>query len=145
MKTYQHIFFDLDHTIWDFDKNAEETLHELFLTYQLKELGLPSANLFIETYTRNNHQLWADYHLGNISKETLRETRFKKTFLDMGLSADVIPLQFEDDYVMLCPTKTNLFPEAHQTLQYLRQKYKLHLISKPISVNILRTLSYPKW
>jgi putative hydrolase of the HAD superfamily len=129
MKLYRHIFFDLDHTIWDFDKNAEETLQELFLTYQLKELGLNSADVFIETYTRNNHQLWADYHVGKISKQELRETRFKKTFLDLGLSPEVIPVQFEDDYVTLCPTKTNLFPEAHETLQYLEQKYTLHLIS----------------
>ncbi len=126
---YKHIFFDLDHTIWDFDKNAEETLHELYITYNLQGLGLNSADEFIQTYTRNNHQLWADYHVGKLSKETLRETRFKKTFLDMGLSPEVIPLQFEDDYVNLCPTKTNLFPEAHETLQYLEKKYTLHLIS----------------
>jgi putative hydrolase of the HAD superfamily len=129
MKLYKHIFFDLDHTIWDFDKNAEETLQELFLTYQLKELGLHSADVFIETYTRNNHRLWADYHVGKISKQELRETRFKTTFLDLGLSPEVIPMQFEDDYVTLCPTKTNLFPEAHETLQYLEKKYTLHLIS----------------
>jgi putative hydrolase of the HAD superfamily len=129
MKRYTHIFFDLDHTIWDFDKNAEETLHELFEVYRLKDLGLNSADAFIETYTRNNHALWADYHLGRISKETLRETRFKKTFLDLGLSPDVIPTKFEDDYVALGPTKTNLFPDAHETLTYLQGKYTLHLIS----------------
>ncbi len=126
---YKHLFFDLDHTIWDFDKNAEETLHELYGIYGLKELGLHSADLFIETYTRNNHRLWAEYHLGKITKATLREARFKQTFLDLGLHPDVIPVGFEDDYVKLCPTKTNLFPHAHQTLQYLQTKYTLHLIS----------------
>lgn len=125
----KHIFFDLDHTIWDFDKNAEETLHELYHTYQLKQLGLLSADLFIETYTVNNHQLWAQYHVGEITKEQLRTTRFKKTFLDLGLHPDSIPLQFEDDYVRICPTKTNLFPGAHETLTYLHKKYDLHLIS----------------
>jgi putative hydrolase of the HAD superfamily len=129
IKTYNHIFFDLDHTIWDFDKNAEETLLELYGTYGLNNLGLHSADTFIETYTRNNHQLWADYHLGRISKQALRETRFKKTFLDLGLEPELIPLQFEDDYVALCPTKTNLFPHAHETLSYLSNKYPLYLIS----------------
>ena len=126
---YKHLFFDLDHTIWDFDKNAEETLHELYGTYALKDLGLYSADVFIETYTRNNHLLWADYHLGNITKDYLREMRFKKTFLEMGLQPDVIPVAFEDDYVRICPTKTNLFPHAHETLQYLNAKYPLYLIS----------------
>src|SRR6476659_3957024 len=129
MKNYQHIFFDLDHTLWDFDKNAEETLNELYFTYKLSNLGLNSCDIFIETYTRNNHQLWADYHLGKITKEALRETRFKKTFLDLGLDESVIPAQFEDDYVNICPTKSNLFPQTHETLSYLKQKYKLHLIS----------------
>ncbi|WP_428328594.1 YjjG family noncanonical pyrimidine nucleotidase [Mucilaginibacter sp.] len=126
---YKHIFFDLDHTIWDFDKNAEETLYELYDIYRLSEIGLPSAPVFIETYTRNNHQLWAEYHTGKITKTELRETRFKRTFIELGIAPDSIPLAFEDDYVLLCPTKTHLFPHAHQTLQYLQGKYTLHLIS----------------
>ncbi|GAA4097933.1 YjjG family noncanonical pyrimidine nucleotidase [Mucilaginibacter panaciglaebae] len=129
MSKYQHIFFDLDHTIWDFDKNAEEALHELYLTHRLNDIGLTSAAVFIETYTENNHRLWREYHLGNITKEALREARFKQTFLDLGVHPDVIPVGFEDAYVRLCPTKTNLFPNAHETLEYLRDKYQLHLIS----------------
>ncbi|MBS1526699.1 MAG: YjjG family noncanonical pyrimidine nucleotidase [Bacteroidetes bacterium] len=125
----KHLFFDLDHTIWDFDKNAEEALHELYGIYRLKDLGLLSADLFIETYTRHNHRLWAEYHLGRITKDELREARFKQTFLDLGMHPDVIPVGFEDHYVRLCPTKTNLFPDAHETLQYLQAKYTLHLIS----------------
>jgi putative hydrolase of the HAD superfamily len=126
---YKHLFFDLDHTIWDFDKNAEETLHELYQVYELKQLGLSSADLFIEVYTQNNHRLWADYHLGKITKQVLRETRFSKTFTDLGVSPDCIPADFEDEYVRICPTKTNLFPQAHETLSYLDKKYMLHLIS----------------
>ena len=125
---YQHIFFDLDHTLWDFDKNAEETINELYHTHKLQQLGLV-ADVFIETYTRNNHALWADYHLGKISKQVLRETRFRKTFMDLGLDEGKIPLCFEDDYVRICPTKTNLFPHVHEILSYLKEKYSLHLIS----------------
>jgi putative hydrolase of the HAD superfamily len=126
---YKHIFFDLDHTIWDFDKNAEETLHELYGTYKLKDIGLHSADLFIETYTRHNHRLWAEYHLGRISKDELREARFKSTFIELGVPPDMMPNDFEDEYVKLGPTKTNLFPHAHETLAYLQSKYTLHLIS----------------
>lgn len=128
-KTYKHIFFDLDHTIWDFDKNAEEALHELFVLHRLNDIGLHSADVFIEAYTANNHKLWREYHLGNITKAALREARFKQTFLDLGVHPDVIPHGFEDAYVQLCPTKTNLFPHAHETLEYLQGKYTLHLIS----------------
>ncbi|OOQ58562.1 YjjG family noncanonical pyrimidine nucleotidase [Mucilaginibacter pedocola] len=126
---YTHIFFDLDHTIWDFDKNAEETLHELYGTYKLVDVGVHSADIFIETYTRHNHRLWAQYHLGEITKDELRDARFKSTFTELGLHPDVMPADFEDAYVRLCPTKTNLFPHAHETLEYLQAKYTLHLIS----------------
>ncbi|MOA04707.1 Pyrimidine 5'-nucleotidase YjjG [compost metagenome] len=129
MKSYRHLFFDLDHTIWDFDRNAEETLRELYDVYKLKALGLNSADLFIEIYTENNHQLWARYHKGDISKEYLRHERFNKTFRDLNVSEELIPANFENDYVRICPTKTNLFPHAHETLTYLQEKYRLHLIS----------------
>jgi len=129
MKTYRHIFLDLDHTIWDFDKNAEETLQELYAIYKLKGSGLHSADLFINTYTRNNHKLWAQYHVGEITKDYLREARFKSTFLELGLHPELIPVGFEDAYVKLCPTKTNLFAGAVEVLEYLRSKYTLHLIS----------------
>lgn len=125
----RHIFFDLDHTIWDFDRNAEETLHELYHIYSLNSLGITCPYTFIETYTRNNHLLWAEYHLGKITKEHLRTTRFSATFIELGLAAESVPVAFEDDYVRICPTKTNLFPHAHETLSYLKGKYKLHLIS----------------
>lgn len=126
---YKYLFFDLDHTIWDFDRNAGETLQELYAEYRLGESGLPPADVFITKYTENNHRLWAEYHLGKITKDVLREMRFKQTFLDLGMHPDSIPAGFEDHYVRVGPFRTNLFPGAHETLQYLHGKYKLHLIS----------------
>ena len=125
----KHIFFDLDHTIWDFDRNAQETLLELYEVYQLKTLGLHSAQDFIDRYTENNHRLWAQYHLGEISKETLRAERFRNTFIELGVSPEHVPQQFEDDYVRISPTKTNLFAGAEKVLSYLQKKYQLHIIS----------------
>lgn len=125
----KHIFFDLDHTIWDFDRNANETLLELYEVYQLKNLGLSCAHTFIQCYTANNHRLWQRYHLGEITKETLRQERFRTTFLELGVEPEFVPHQFEDDYVRISPTKTNLFEGAAKVLTYLQQKYKLHIIS----------------
>lgn len=125
----KHIFFDLDHTIWDFDRNAEETLHELYKVYQLHDLGLHSATEFILKYTENNHSLWAQYHLGLISKDLLRAERFRKTFIELGVHPDLVPQEFEADYVKISPTKTNLFEGAQKVLAYLQKKYTLHIIS----------------
>lgn len=125
----KHIFFDLDHTIWDFDRNAEETLTELYARYELESLGLSSSREFIDTYTENNQLLWAEYHLGKITKETLRSERFSKTFIQLGIQPSHIPSQFEDDYVRLTPTRTNLFEGSEKVLTYLQKKYTLHIIS----------------
>lgn len=125
----KHIFFDLDHTLWDFDKNAAETLHELYVDYQFHLFGFTSADVFIETYTRNNHRLWALYHQGLIDKETLRTARFADTFSELGVDPALFPQAFETDYLRLCPQKTHLFPHTHETLDYLGKNYNLHLIS----------------
>jgi putative hydrolase of the HAD superfamily len=128
-KKYKHLFFDLDHTLWDFDKNAEETLHELYGVYKLKELGVNSVDEFISVYTEHNHRLWRDYHNGIISKEQLRASRFKITFEHFSVEESKIPHQFEIDYVNICPTKTNLFEGTHEVLSELKKKYQLHIIT----------------
>lgn len=125
----EHLFFDLDHTLWDFDKNAEETLHELFALYKFNELGFSSADVFIESYTRNNQLLWSQYHLGKIDRDYLRKARFANTFIELGIEPALFPPSFEQDYIDLCPLKSNLFPHAIETLSYLKEKYTLHLIS----------------
>jgi putative hydrolase of the HAD superfamily len=124
------IFFDLDHTIWDFDKNAEETLQELFFKFKFDNLFQHrTADRFIEVYTANNHRVWNLYHHGKIDKPTLRKMRFADTFIELGVDPDLFPVEFEDEYLAICPTKTNLFPNALETLNYLQNKYNLHLIS----------------
>jgi len=129
-KDKQHLFFDLDHTIWDFDRNAEETLHELYGKYSFSELfQQESSDSFIETYTANNHRLWNLYHHGKIDKATLRKARFADTFSQLGVDPSMFPEAFEEEYLEICPTKTNLFPNAHETLAYLQDRYQLHLIS----------------
>lgn len=129
-KAKKDIFFDLDHTIWDFDKNAKETLHDLYFKYQFPNLfNQQNPDLFIETYTENNHRLWGLYHHGKIDKATLRKSRFADTFSQLGVAPELFPEDFENEYLEICPTKTNLFPHAHETLTYLQSRYNLHLIS----------------
>lgn len=137
----KHIFFDLDHTIWDFDRNAQETLNELYIQHELHALGCGTVHQFIERYTYNNHELWRQYHLGNITKETLRSERFNRTFLELGIDPEKVPHQFEDDYVRITPTKTNLFAGSEKVLAYLQQKYTLHIISNGFKESTLIKMS----
>src|SRR5690606_31202361 len=118
----KHLFFDLDHTLWDFDKNAEETLTELFDIYKFRDLGFSSADVFIESYTRNNQLLWAQYHLGEIDKNHLRRARFSNTFEELGVEASRFPQKFDEDYLSMCPLKTHLFHHAIDSFNELQDK-----------------------
>jgi putative hydrolase of the HAD superfamily len=73
--------------------------------------------------------MWEQYRLGTIDKPTLRDKRFALTFWDMGLDAETAPPQLADDYILLSPRKTILFPHAHEVLSYLEKKYCLHIIT----------------
>ncbi|WP_312135601.1 YjjG family noncanonical pyrimidine nucleotidase [Sphingobacterium sp.] len=141
----KHLFFDLDHTIWDFDKNAEETLHDLYFKYKFDDLfNTPTSDSFIETYTVNNHRVWGLYHHGKIDKPTLRYLRFADTFTQLGVDPSMFPTEFEEEYLAICPTKTNLFPNAHETLAYLKDKYTLHLISNGFKEACEKKLEHSK-
>jgi putative hydrolase of the HAD superfamily len=129
MKKYFHIFFDLDNTLWDFDRNSAEVLEELFHKYKLTELGVTSFELFFNKYRLRNEMLWEQYRLGKIDKITLRDTRFSLTFWDLGLDSELAPPQLSEEYIKISPTKNYLFPHAHEVLEYLYAKYTLHIIT----------------
>jgi len=129
MKKYKHIFFDLDNTLWDFESNSSETLTELFHHHQLKNLGIASADLFIEKYKLRNQMMWEQYRLGKIEKATLRNDRFTLTFWDMGIDTELVPKSLADDYIYWSPRKNRMFPHTVDVLNYLSRKYKLHIIT----------------
>jgi putative hydrolase of the HAD superfamily len=67
--------------------------------------------------------------MGRITKDTLRAERFHKTFIELGITPELVPHQFEEDYVQFSPKKTNLFEGSEKVLSYLQKKYTLHIIS----------------
>lgn len=129
MNPYKHIFFDLDNTIWDFDKNSFETLSNLYETHNLASLGVISFDFFHHTYKERNAMMWDEYRLGKIDKPTLRDKRFQFTFWDMGLDPELVPEGLAADYLKQGPSKNHLFPHAHEVLSYLKEKYILHIIT----------------
>lgn len=130
MKKYKHIFFDLDNTLWDFDRNSSETLYELYDKYKLGDLGIEKPEHFIVKYQERNAMMWEQYRLGKIDKDTLRNKRFEFTFWDMGIEAvEQIAAQLSHDYVTAAPKRNHLFPDAYEVLDYLYQKYVLHIIT----------------
>jgi len=76
---YKHLFFDLDHTLWDFDANARATLQQLHIDLKLVDKGVHDFELFHKNYLEHNERLWARYRNGFIKQEEIPFEKFLKT------------------------------------------------------------------
>lgn len=125
----RNIFFDLDRTLWDFEKNSEVALLHLFeetkSTHQI-----PSFHKFHLTYKEVNASLWKKYGKGKISKDELRDSRFKKTFLKFDINNPELNEFFSEEYIRISPLQKQLLPNTIETLQVLKgDGYKMHVIT----------------
>ena len=120
------IFFDLDHTLWDFQKNSALTFDFLLKKYQINI----DLNKFLNIYIPINFSYWKLYRDEKITKEFLRYNRLKSSFekLNISLSDDVIN-KIADDYVISLPVNNFLIKDTILVLDYLRNKYRLHIIT----------------
>ncbi len=129
MPKYTHIFFDLDHTLWDFDKNSLETFSDLFLKYNLEKLLNCNFNTFFKAYKIINDNLWDLYRKGEIKKDYLSVQRFFLSLNEFGNNDKLLAETLSKEYVKLSPLKKNLFPYSIEVLEFLNKKYKLHIIT----------------
>ena len=127
---YKDLFFDLDHTLWDFETNSKETIQELYTTHRLAELGIVDFDEFYSTYSAHNHRLWDRYTKGFIKQEELRWKRVYLSLLDFKVANEALAKEMSLAYLEILPNKKHLFPYTIEILEYLKQKdYKMHLIT----------------
>jgi putative hydrolase of the HAD superfamily len=124
--TAQHLFFDLDHTLWDFDKNSRLAYQRIFEEYQLHL----SIDTFIKIYEPLNLQFWRKYRNNEINKEELRYQRLKTAFdaCDFEISDDHINT-FADLYIEYLSVNNHLFDGCIELLEHLDGNYELHCIT----------------
>jgi len=132
MKQYSHIIFDLDHTLWDFTANSNATLKILHDRHSLQDFEIVLEE-FMEHYQVVNDQMWYDYNRGNITKEDIRSKRFKITFSRVGLVNDKLADLINEEYLEMCPAMGHLIPRALEVLEYLKEKYRLHILTNGFS------------
>jgi len=125
-KNIKHIFFDLDHTLWDFDLNSKLAYKQIFEEHKLA-LDLDQ---FIAIYEPLNLEFWRKFRENKITKEELRYQRLKTAFdvCDYYVSDDQINL-FADLYIEYLPNNNHLFPGCMELLDQLKDKFQLHLIT----------------
>jgi putative hydrolase of the HAD superfamily len=128
LKTYKHIFFDLDNTLWDYRSNARETFDEVIRELKLTRL-IDVFEAFVETFEKNNDLYWRSYRKGLISKELLRHKRFSDTLEVFGIYDADLAGNLAEKYLQRVSRKSILFPGVHETLHYLKEKYLLYIIT----------------
>ncbi|MGB3592261.1 MAG: YjjG family noncanonical pyrimidine nucleotidase [Nonlabens sp.] len=126
IKGVEHIFFDLDHTLWDFDRNSKLAYQQIFDEFKL---DLP-LDKFIEVYVPLNLKFWRLYRINQIGKEELRYQRLKAAFDACGyLVEDTTINTIADLYIEYLPNYNHLFPNCHTMLESLVKNYQLHIIT----------------
>ena len=125
----KHVFFDLDRTLWDFEKNSETVIKSLLVTYNIEKTYQTTADDFIKKYRKINHKLWHLYSHKKITKEELRSIRFSKTLEKLGAKNEELGALLEEAYIAQSPCQTKLLEGANEILDYLKPKYQLHILS----------------
>ncbi|CAN5730985.1 YjjG family noncanonical pyrimidine nucleotidase [soil metagenome] len=130
MPAYKHLFFDLDHTLWDFDKNAKISLTELYAEFELHEKITPVFEDFYQRYIYHNEILWDRYQKGFISADELKWKRMWRTLLDFKIGNEQLSKSLSARFLEILPTKKEVFPYTMEILHYLKEKkYGVHLIT----------------
>lgn len=127
------IFFDLDHTLWDLEKNAEETLIELFLELGFGNLTSFSPKDFVVSFSKFNERQWDLYEKKLIDKPTLRQSRFLLAMDEINIPKENQPLDMWSHFLERCPQRTNLMPNATEVLEALSKNYPLYIITNGFS------------
>jgi len=127
---YRHVFFDLDHTLWDFDTNAREALEELYARLDLKSKGIDDFEKFYRHYLHHNNILWDRYHKGFITTEELKWKRMWRVLLEFKNGSEELAREMSEHFLEILPARRNVFPYTFEILDYLKAKnYQLHLIT----------------
>ncbi len=120
------IFFDLDHTLWDFEKNSALAFETILVKHNIDV----DISQFLEQYIPINLKYWKLYRDGKITQQELRYQRFKEAFDIIGTQVDDNLIDIlSDDYIKHLPMYNHLYEGAVEVLEYLKPKYSLHIIT----------------
>ena len=129
VKHYSHLFFDLDHTLWDFRTNSRTVLRDLYYELDLGTRGVPDADTLIEVYEEINTGLWKRMENGTLDKHVMRVLRFRNTLLRFGVKDEPMAKTMGDEYLDRTPRMEGLFPGTLELLRELRPSYGMHIIT----------------
>ncbi len=120
------VFFDLDHTLWDFERNSALTFKKILMENDVRV----DVTDFLKVYVPSNLTFWKLYRENKITKDELRYQRLKSVFDRLGHTiSDEKIYRLADEYILHLASHNHLFPNTIEILDYLKPKYKLHIIT----------------
>ena len=128
-KKYKCVFFDLDHTLWDYEANCREALHDLYDQYSLDTVGISDAQSFYLQFRKVNLALWDLYDTNQIDQDYIRRERFKQVLDHFAAYDSKLAEDLTRDYLIQCPRKANLVSHAEDVLVYLSARYSLTVVT----------------
>lgn len=129
LKHKKHIFFDLDDTLWDFQKNSITVLKDLFVEFELEVKLGTGFDDFFNTYKHINHALWLQYNKREVDKNHIRNERFNLTFKEFNYHNYNENLEITELYLERAPRGRHLKEGCMEILNYLKPNYTLHIIT----------------
>lgn len=127
-KAKKHIIFDLDDTIWDYQQNSNDTLKELYESFDLIKHGISSSE-FIKVFRVVNNGLWNQFDRGEIGRDIIRKERFLKIFKKLSINLNGVALQMQDSFMSTCSAKPTLVAGVKEVLDTFKSTYKFHILS----------------
>mgnify|MGYP001331487699 CR=1 FL=1 len=126
MNHINDIFWDLDHTLWDFDKNSDLTFFKILNENTIKV----DVSSFLKTYHPINRKYWELYRLNKVSKAHLRFHRLSDTFKELCVEVSDIQInKLSIDYINHLSDFNNLIPNAITVLENFHSNYNMHIIT----------------
>ena len=126
IKGITDVFFDLDHTLWDFDKNSALTFEKIF---EINNVNI-STSEFLSHYMPINLNYWKLFREEKIKKEALRFGRLNDAFLAVNLKVEKkLIYKLSEDYITHLSSFNHLFENTLEILDYLSLHYNLHIIT----------------
>lgn len=129
LKDRKHLFFDLDDTLWDFEKNSALVLSDLFNEFELSGKLNTDFDTFLNAYKQINLLFWSSYNKREIDKTYLRNNRFHQTFKKFEYNNYSENLILTNHYLERAPHGKHLKLGCIETLEYLKQQYSMHIIT----------------
>ena len=123
----QTILWDIDGTILNFHRSAENSLKNTFKKFGYGEI----TDELLHTYEEINDVYWCKLEKGEITKEKLLVERFVEFFTKIGVETTRV-VEFNQAYLNGLLDTVVFMPEAYETVKKLHPEYKQYIVTNGV-------------